>query len=716
MPDASDDLQKNTQASRRLKYGLNVAVAALAAVGLVVLINWIAYREYLRFDFTATRQYSFAQQTRQVLRQLEGDYQIVGLFGAYNEHLQHLSDLIAEYGRYAPNLRVQHIDPGQDVAAREAFFAQLRQRFESDLTPLAQGIEQGRQGLRQVIEATTSLLPSLRQMAENPELGEGPTKQFIEAVVAALRKLQTQIDPVDERIQQQLTDALPNYSSIRADVESILRQVDQNVLAVAVDRFRKTADSNDAPAAVKNEALRIADQMDQVRQSIRDTLKALEQNQTVDRYDQIRGALEGEPSVVVMGPKQVRIIPVQEMFREPDPEMVRQTGRREPLFLGEERLTGALLSLSLEQPPLVVFVSTGRTPVLGSQSAESYEFVAQRLRSANFDVQEWNPAGRMTSFGQPMPPGPAPEPKPGQRAIWIILPLMPSNPMNPMAGGGAEQVAELLQRRLPQGDTAMILLTVNPMAQFGQPDPIVELVESWGITPQTDRIILHEVQLPNRRTAASSQFNVDRWPQDLAITEAMRGMPAVFLQASPLTLEEASSSTSTQPSDRADDADQSADSPQVKHYPLVRLEAQRMWAQTNIYSSQDLEKARFDEALSAASYLIGVAAQRGDDRLIVFTDPVWASNNITTYGLLGPGTAELVGSLFPGNSELFVNCVYWLAGLDQLIAASPRTQDIRRIEPITDGALRAYHWLLMGGMPAAVAVAGVGVWLVRRKG
>src|SRR5690606_40365762 len=114
-----------TQATRRLKYGLNVAVAAIAAIGLVVLLNWIAYRQYVRFDWTATRKYSLSQQTEKVLANLKGDHRVVMLFPADQPELAQVRDLIGEYGRYAGNLQVQYIDPDLEVARRDAFLGSL---------------------------------------------------------------------------------------------------------------------------------------------------------------------------------------------------------------------------------------------------------------------------------------------------------------------------------------------------------------------------------------------------------------------------------------------------------------------------------------------------------------------------------------------------------------------------------------------------------------
>src|SRR5690606_7709800 len=122
---------------------------------------------------------------------------------------------------------------------------------------------------------------------------------------------------------------------------------------------------------------------------------------------------------------------------------------------------------------------------------------------------------------------------------------------------------------------------------------------------------------------------------------------------------------------------------------------------------------RFDSALSEGQYLTAVAAERDDTeaRLVVVADPIWAYDDITTISRSGRrGTqVDFEGALYPGNSELFVNSVYWLAGLDEMIAASPRTQDIRRIMPISETTRRTTNWLLVLGMPVFVGLTGVGV-------
>ncbi|MCC5828980.1 MAG: hypothetical protein JJU36_05985, partial [Phycisphaeraceae bacterium] len=74
------------------------------------------------------------------------------------------------------------------------------------------------------------------------------------------------------------------------------------------------------------------------------------------------------------------------------------------------------------------------------------------------------------------------------------------------------------------------------------------------------------------------------------------------------------------------------------------------------------------------------------------------------------------GDLFPANSELFVNSVCWLAGLEGLVAASPQVQAVIRIGPVDPVQLSRLRWAYTAGIPLLCLLGGAGVWLMRRRG
>lgn len=705
MADKTITSAPQTQTQRRIKYGLNVAVAGLAAVALVILLNVIVYRsfyrlapaarDWLRFDLTATRQYSLSEQTRRVVEQLDDDYRIVTLFRVTGEELARVNDLVDEYGRFSDRVRVEHIDPDVNYAQREKFYGELRERFAKELEPVASAINQGQEAMTAVLTEMGSMAEPLGAAIDNPELNDAQLKEFLTSVRAAIPRTQQQIEKRQEEMNRLLEDQpLPDYGSVQSELSSLFTQLDGNVLAVATERFNQVGGNANVPSRVKDTLLGLSKTMTGLRDRLRTALEALRLAQVPERYTELTTALATTEPIVVVGPTQVRVLNVADMFRAPDQQTAQETGDTEVRFVGEERLTGALVSLSVEKPALVVFVLTSPQPAIGPRG--SYEGVAQRLRAANFRVEQWNPMGQFSMMGGQTPPEPAPEPEEGQKRIWIVLPFPPTNPMNPMAGGAAKpQVAQLLEEGLANGDAALVMPTYDPASQFGGgDDAIAGLLTKWGLTPQTDRVVLQEVQLPDRQREATTQFRLDTWPDEMAITKALGGMRGVVVQACPIVIGQAEG---------------------AKTAPLVRVTGERLWAESDMAELQS-RAAKYDETNAAESFVVGAASERGDGRLIAVADPVWASNEVTTLGPLGPGSAEMLGALFPANSELFVNSVYWLAGLDQLIAASPRSQDIRRVENVSPEALTGYRMALLVGLPVVIIACGMGMWFVRRRG
>lgn len=145
---------------------------------------------------------------------------------------------------------------------------------------------------------------------------------------------------------------------------------------------------------------------------------------------------------------------------------------------------------------------------------------------------------------------------------------------------------------------------------------------------------------------------------------------------------------------------------------LAKISGEKIWAEDDLQN----QNPRYNEEKSADDFTVAVAAERDSSRIVVVSDGVWATNQITNYGYLGPGSAEAFGAQFPGNAELFVNSTLWLAGLDELIAASARSQDIRRIESMEESSLKAIQWLLPLLLPLIIVGCGVSVWVVRRRG
>src|SRR5947207_11169340 len=128
---------------------------------------------------------------------------------------------------------------------------------------------------------------------------------------------------------------------------------------------------------------------------------------------------------------------------------------------------------------------------------------------------------------------------------------------------------------------------------------------------------------------------------------------------------------------------------------------ERSWGETNLKSNE----ATFDEKtdLKGPVPLAAVATKpQGENkksRLIVYGNSAFAANG--TYGL-------------QGNGNLFLNTVSWLAQDENFISIRPKNPEDRRLTMTeSQGRLVSYVMLLL--LPAGVLVAGISVWMKRRK-
>ena len=710
---------------RRVLFAINTALAALVALAVVVAINFVAYRQFMRFDFTELGVYSLSPQTRQVLDDLDAEHEIVTLFSTdfMTAGRQRVRDLIDEYDRRSPQITVTHIDPNVDIARFDAFAARVRDRYADEVEPVREAVEQARGAYTEFTRAIEPVLARLRQVLDRDDLPAGQSLERIRGVFSVLRQAADSEEAFTEQVASALDQPLPNYRNLLSTLEGELSRINDQILPTAVQWFTQAADDEALPGEAQENLLRAVETLEALRDPVRDATVAAREAETPEGYSRLRRDLAGGGAVVVLGPAKARVIAEDEMFLQLDPQMAEQMneaiGEVETRFLGEERLTGALVSLQLEQPPMVVFINSPRGRALGERGR--YSHVASRLESLNIDVREWSPSGQQTPWGGMSPPQPPPQPAEGQKAVWVVLPQPPANPGNPMqpGGGGAEQVAELVSQRIDAGDSVMMMLSVQAGMMLPGPDPIADLAGAWGVMPRTDRLLVHEVNVGERRTAAQPTFEVTQWPEATRVTQALGGMIGRFVAPAPVITEDVEGVTT---------------------FPLVAIGQDRTWAidAADITSQRDLMNQAFDPESAEDRYTVAVAAERSGSgeatedeadavaaepgpRLAVFNITMWADDQLTTYGVLpgmggGPGLADIAGAAFPANAELFVNTTLWLSDLEELIATSPRVQKARRVEAVDDRTRAIVVTAIVAGVPVASLLLGMGVYLVRRRG
>jgi ABC-type uncharacterized transport system involved in gliding motility auxiliary subunit len=108
-----------TKKQRRMKYGLSSAAAILIMAGILIAVNVIGGRLFVRADMTEGKEFTVSPATKQILRRLD-DLVTVKVF--FSKKLppqlatleQELGDILKEYQVYSGGkVQVRFIDPGE---------------------------------------------------------------------------------------------------------------------------------------------------------------------------------------------------------------------------------------------------------------------------------------------------------------------------------------------------------------------------------------------------------------------------------------------------------------------------------------------------------------------------------------------------------------------------------------------------------------------------
>jgi hypothetical protein len=151
-----------------------------------------------------------------------------------------------------------------------------------------------------------------------------------------------------------------------------------------------------------------------------------------------------------------------------------------------------------------------------------------------------------------------------------------------------------------------------------------------------------------------------------------------------------------------------------KATPIIPVpQTPQSWGESDIQAAMQGENVTFDSPAKGGNDLppplyAGSAVERdAGGRLVVIGSLQFVLNDFLS--------ARDRVSMFPANGELFMNSIFWLAKMETMIAISPAAMEVSRIEPMSEGALRAWRiGLLLVGLPLAVVVAGGLVYFARR--
>lgn len=107
---------------------LNVLATAVLGLVVVVLVNYLSSRHYLRWDWTARGLFTLSDRSQEALRELDDDVQVYVFLGRDEQDFADVETLLEEYIAVTDRITVEWVDPDRDRARYQV----LADRFGID--------------------------------------------------------------------------------------------------------------------------------------------------------------------------------------------------------------------------------------------------------------------------------------------------------------------------------------------------------------------------------------------------------------------------------------------------------------------------------------------------------------------------------------------------------------------------------------------------------
>jgi hypothetical protein len=711
-----------SQHQRWIKYGANVAVACVVVVVLAIVVTYLADVLNRRIDTTTTGLYSLKPQTVNIIKDNKSKIRLVSLYtpiaGAATdaaraqaeEHASRteaVNDLLDEYRRKGKNIDVEIIDPVATPQKVDALVAEVTSRYGGEVQKYKEAVADYGKVYDQIAALAKGELPKIGKLPLSTLAAaqRGAAADAANALYYA-QDIPETLDKSRKRVDRRLGEKIPDYKLATEQIQSAAESLSAN-LAELIAIFGRAKSDLSLPEPVRQYATDSVPTYEQMK-TLADDLATRIKGLGELKLDAVRQKLDEKDAILVLGEKDMRALSYNQVWRTDAAEVRRlQPGQEiKPRFAGEQQITSAILSLTSETKPKVVFVRPGGPPLASPgfppfQPGGPLSEIAARLREYNFDVLEKDLSGmwamQQQMRGGGMPPEPEPSDEEIKDAVWIVL-SFPTQQQG-MMGMPPPTIAPKVAAHLKAGGSALLLFLPNS-------EDMAEALKEYGISVDTGAIVVKEVAQTNATPTADFIEEAQRSPfifvtndyGEHLLAKPLASLDSLLIPILPVKTTAAEG---------------------AKNTPLLPLPTTpKSWAERDVESTLQGNPVTFDESAGDVPGPVfgGAAGERdGAGRVVAIGSLQFATNQIIALPDPDMLRRGLLVARFPGNAELIANSVFWLAKMEPMIAISPAAMEVSRIEPMSPGALRV--WRIGGlliGLPGAVILAGTLVYFMRR--
>lgn len=692
---------------RRTRYGALTGILVAAATAAMLFALALGTRYNIRFDLTATREHTLAPRTRQLLERLDTPHRIIisaPRAQVSSDAWQRITDLIAEFDHGSPRISVDVIDASAPTAP---------QRLAEVIAALAAFAQQDIDDHADALEGAAAAITRLR--ADLPGIADALNRaNDVHARLAELadviRIRADELADAADAIARARTTTFGDTTLPAADIAYDPTVPALATLSQALLEAARILDPNDpaAPPTTADRAL-----------ATRARLAANAAVMTADRLDRLQPleplllarALQARAAVLIASERGTIAIDFNALFRSTGQDGASEASLR---FAGEDLIATALAGLTRDVTPLIVIVHADAEPILinGHMTPRTRARLGvflERLRFRRFDIAEWNPAADPVA-----PVIPADRP-----VVYMVLSAPPRPGADPsraavrMADRPAaiDRLAEAIDALIQRGANLLVSIEPSELPAIGAPDPIALALRPLGVDVHSGTPLIERLTIPGQGPAISAYIEVRAASDETPIGRAIAGLATILHWPSPITtLPEAPGTATIEPILTIPASDTTWG--EARYLGLRSANAARPFQAIAMRAppTPDPERDRIDGPWTVAVAITRTAGPSAQ-RAVIVAAPGWYQDLYTQQ------TAQLEGraiTLFPGNAELLEASLAWLAGLDEMIARSPQTQDIPRIGALTRTQLALIRVTLILILPLAALTTGA-IILRRRR-
>ncbi len=712
--------------------GLIVLLSLAAAIVLVGLGN----RYHTRLDMTSTGQQQLAPRTRQLLDQAQtlGDVDIVIVadMRAIDPWSKRAVDDVLDLFAQHKAIHTSQIDVASPEGLDDytALLKRLIKRDQAGIDDHVRVIGAAAKASSELAQALTETIsPALEHLAGLFDPANATLKPARDGLTQWKQVLGINAGPLVNAAQD-ATKALREPDPARplpplAQKEAALKKTLQahvTELETLADELNKIAVFDATPEQAKTQAKALIKQIRALRDVAAQQADAIARLPRLDIL-RVADALSANQIALVIGPPGTGIagIDIDELYQ---PTMLASD---QGSLVGdvrthaEELLASALSSVLSDAKPIVVLTHSENARVL--ENSLFFTQIQARLAQRGIDMTEWSVAQaqdantRDANESITLPDLSALDPTGTRPVVYVIL--SPDSSASAAREGQlpgpkrAERlghaVSYLLEHHLP------VMVNLNPsiLPSYGQADPIAKPLEAFGIRARTDAPLLGEV-ISTRSRSIETDLSAMPIASDHPIARAIANLPVRLPWAISLKTQPVEGITVT-PLLAIDNAAHTIwnETQWLTYWQTARAQRSLLPQQPEYDAKQDARADRYTVALAVqpkAHPTDQSASPIAAGRVVVIGSNSWYANPIAFAYQTIDGR---LSRTWPGNAELFEASVYFLAGMDEDIAASASAQAVPMIVQLPAERLTKLRWFLVGGLPLGVLVLGV-IWRMVR--